>query len=526
VDEIGTEDSVLLRFSIRDTGMGIPADRLDRLFTKFSQVDASTTRRFGGTGLGLAISKQLAEHMGGAIGVTSELDRGSEFWFTARLEPQATPGRETPPAQLGDARILVVDDNATSRDILSAQLTTWGLRATSAGDGPGALQVLAEGLGQGDPYRAILIDLDMPVMGGLALGRAVRGDPRFAALPLVLMVPVAGGNKSDQGSDFEFAARLRKPVRASELKKILVDCIVRGGAGSAFCELPSGPPGNALTPQRFEHCKVRVLVAEDSPTNQLVAVGILERLGLSADVVANGADAVKAVETGAYDVVLMDVQMPELDGLQAAQAIRRLGNNSDRPAVTIIAVTAHAMRGDAEACFAAGMDDYIAKPLSPSALARILERWILRRSEGTRPTAARAAEPALPPHADTPDGTPPMVFDEAELVARAADDRALARSIVRRFLDDAPAQVDALVREILAGDTKHAESLAHTLKGAAFTIGGRAFGQFAGELESMARRSELGPLRARTGELRERFSSLHAALGASTLLADLERETA
>jgi CheY-like chemotaxis protein len=367
-----------LRFSVNDTGIGIPADRLDRLFNKFSQVDASTTRRFGGTGLGLAISRQLAEHMGGAIGVTSEPNQGSRFWFTVRLEAQKTPKPEATPPEWSRARVLVVDDNATSRDILSAQLASWGLRATPTSDGPGALALLAEALQLGDPYQVAVVDLEMPGMDGVSLGRAVRSDPRLAALPLVLMNPLAKGDEAAQDPAIKFAAHLRKPIRASELKKILSGCLVpeRGATTHA---LPTEPPRGVFTPRRFEGCNTRVLLAEDNPINQVVAVGMLGQLGLQADVVANGVEAVRAVETGAYDIVLMDVQMPEMDGLEAARVIRNLDSNGDRRPVTIIAVTAHAMRGDAESCLAAGMDDYLAKPLSTAALAETLTKWGLRK---------------------------------------------------------------------------------------------------------------------------------------------------
>jgi PAS domain S-box-containing protein len=526
VDEVGAEDSVLVRFSVRDTGIGIPADRLVRLFNKFSQVDASTTRKFGGTGLGLAISKQLSERMGGAIGVKSDPNQGSEFWFTVRLERQKITVQDTPPPELNNLRVLVVDDNATHREILCARMATWRMRTAAASDGPGALKALAEALNEGNPYRLALVDMEMPGIDGVTLGAVIRRDPRFADLPLVLMSPVARCDEIGQGDDTKFAARLSKPIRALELRETLVRCLVQGEPGCA-----AHAPPVFLAPKsthRFEGCKARVLVAEDNPTNQLVALGILRQLGLSADAVANGADAVRAVEAFPYDVVLMDVQMPEMDGIEATRAIRSLGSQGTRPPVTIIAVTAHAMRGDAETCLAAGMDDYLAKPLSPAALAQVLEKRLLGKSEPAHPNDASAPQFQAPPR---PDGNRPKeamlaVFDEAGLVARTIGDPVLAREVARQFLNDTPGQLEALVRDILAGDTKHAEYLGHAIKGSAFAVGGELFADMASAVESMARHGDLLALRSQIGGLRERFGMLRDAMLASSLLASTEAENA
>ena len=520
VDEVGAEDSVLVRFSVRDTGMGIPADRLDRLFNKFSQVDASTTRRFGGTGLGLAISKQLAERMGGAIGVKSEPNKGSEFWFTVRLELQETLVEDATPSELNNLRVLVVDDNATHREILCARMASWGMCTAAASDGTGALQALAEALNEGNPYRLALIDMDMPGMDGVTLGVTIRRDPQFADLPLVLTCPVAQRDEIGQDASTNFAARLSKPIRASELKGALVRSLVRGAPAADAHLLPFARPPKSTTPHRFEGRKARILVAEDNPMNQMVALGILTQLGLSADAVANGIDAVRAVEEIPYDVVLMDVQMPEMDGLEATRAIRRLGSQGTRPPVTIIAVTAHAMRGDAEICFAAGMDDYVAKPLSPTVLAQILEKWIRGKPEPAHPTEhpTDACTSQSPP-------APRLVFDEAGLVARVLDDLALARAVTRQFLDDTPGRVETLIHDILAGDTKHAEYLGHTLKGSAFAVGADSLANVASNVESMARHGDLLGLRSQIAELRDRFAMLRDAMLASSLLVCIEEES-
>jgi CheY-like chemotaxis protein/HPt (histidine-containing phosphotransfer) domain-containing protein len=409
-----------------------------------------------------------------------------------------------------------VDDNATHREILCARMASWGMRTAAASDGLGALQTLAEALNEGDPYRIVLVDMEMPGMDGVTLGGAIRRDPRLADLPIVLMSPVARRDEISQNGENTFAARLSKPIRVLELKEALVRCLVRSDPAAATHVLPDARPPKSTRPHRFEGCKARILVAEDNPTNQLVALGILRQLGLSADAVANGIDAVRAVEAIPYDVVLMDVQMPEMDGLEATRAIRHLGSQGARPPVTIIAVTAHALRGDAESCFAAGMDDYVAKPLSPTVLAQILEKWIRGTPEPAHPGEVCASQ-SSPPH---------PVFDEAGLVARVVDDLALARAVTRQFLDDTPGRLETLVRDILAGDMKHAEYLAHTIKGAAMAVGGESLANVASNVEAMARHGGLLALRSQIGELREAFTMLREAMLASSLLARIEEESA
>ena len=518
VDEIGAEDSVLLRFSVRDTGIGIPADRLARLFSKFSQVDASTTRRFGGTGLGLAISKQLAERMGGAIGVKSEPIRGSEFWFNVRLERQQRPSEATPATELGNLRVLVVDDNATGREILCTRLASWGMRATAAADGSSALRALRGALDLGDPYRMAVVDLDMPGMDGTALGRAIEDDARLAELPLVFMGPVARPNQVNSSAGGNLALRVTKPVRNVELMEAIVRCLLPEERAPAAHTTPaerSASSGHAL---RFEGSGARILVAEDNPTNQLVALGILKKLGLAADAVNNGAEAVRAVRAIPYDVVLMDVQMPTMDGLEATRAIRSLSDSSARPHVTIIAVTAHAMHGDADACLAAGMDDYLAKPLMPAALERILEKWISHKQEPAALAHPFASHASHYSPTGTVDSVNPPVFDEARLLVNVGGERELAQDVLHQFITDVPDRTEVLIRDIGAGDTKHAEYLAHTLKGAALVVAGTSLAEVMLEIETLAREGDLAGMCSQVGPVRQSLALLLGAMSASSLL--------
>ena len=375
-----TENDVLLRFSVCDTGIGIPEDKIGLLFGKFSQVDASTTRQYGGTGLGLAISRQLAELMNGKSGVSSKAGKGSEFWFTARLGKQDGKAESIAPADLSGVRILVVDDNATNREILTTRLTSWGMRPAEAKEGPGALQVLYRSLEENDPFRIAVIDMQMPGMDGETLGRAIRADVRLNDTRMVMLTSLGMRGDAKRLEEIGFAAYATKPIRHPELKAILSLTL-------SDRDKPAQQPiatrhAARETMNLFAGSKARILLAEDNITNQQVALGILKKLGLRADTVANGREALKALETLPYDLVFMDVQMPEMDGLEATRLTRKSG--SPNHGIPIIAMTAHAMQGDRERCLEAGMNDYVTKPISPSALVEALEKWLPKDEKTSR----------------------------------------------------------------------------------------------------------------------------------------------
>jgi signal transduction histidine kinase/DNA-binding response OmpR family regulator len=318
-----TENDVVLRFSVRDTGIGIPEDKLSQLFDKFTQVDASTTRKYGGTGLGLAISKQLAELMGGEIGVESKEGKGSELWFTAHLGKQAAgvSAERLPPANLRGVRVLVVDDNLTNREILTTRLASWGMRPSEAPDGPGALHALYRALDEHDSFRIAVIDMQMPGMDGETLGRIIKADARSADTRMVMLTSLGMRGDASRFKEIGFAAYATKPIRHEELRAVLSLALTeRAGAK------PTPPIVTRHTARetlnRFEGRKARILLAEDNITNQQVALGILKKLGLSADAVADGVEALKALEIISYDLVLMDVQMPVMNGLEATAQIR------------------------------------------------------------------------------------------------------------------------------------------------------------------------------------------------------------
>jgi PAS domain S-box-containing protein len=367
----------VVRFSIKDTGIGIAAEKQKLLFRTFSQADASTTRQYGGTGLGLAISKKLAEMMGGRIGIVSEEGRGSEFWFTVRLAKQAERAQTEclPLADVRGTHILIVDDSATHREVLMAQLQAWGVRSEETSDGPSALKELHRARGAGDPFQAAIVDRQMPGMDGAELARTVKADETLKDTRLVLMTSLGRRGDARKMEEIGFAAYLTKPARPADLLDSL--SVVLGGAAAAQSTRP------IVTRHAIRELRrgvVRILLAEDNITNQQVAVGLLKRLGLRADAVANGVEALKALEACPYDLVLMDLQMPEMGGLEATRQIRNPHSAVRNHEVPIIAMTANAMQGDREECLDAGMNDYVSKPVSPRALAEALDRWLPRES--------------------------------------------------------------------------------------------------------------------------------------------------
>ena len=378
-------DTLIVRLDIRDTGIGVPPEAQGRLFQAFSQADGSTTRRFGGTGLGLAISRRLAELMGGQIGVESEPGRGSTFWFTVRLA-RAT-AVEAPvassPGALRGIRALVIDDNATNRQVLRAQLQAWGLRVDEAERGATGLQRLRAAVASNDPYRVILLDMQMPEMNGLDVAQAVRAEPGCQDLPMILLTSWVEPSLSAASKEAGISACLPKPVRPRRILEALCDVLEPMAAGS-----PRTTPGaqvpSAGLPATLGGGR-RVLAAEDNAVNKKLISRLLEKAGFVADVVDNGRRAVDAVARVDYDAVLMDCQMPEMDGYQATAAIRAAESGRSRR-VPIIALTASAMQSDRERCLAAGMDDYLTKPIKASELADMLARWIPRHHEADRPT--------------------------------------------------------------------------------------------------------------------------------------------
>ena len=368
------EADVTLRFSVSDTGIGIPADRLGRLFRPFSQVDGSTTRRYGGSGLGLVISRQLAEMMGGTVSVESTVGQGSTFAFTAVLarQPDAPRLLIQPAAELRGTHVLVVDEHATNRLLVTRLLHEWGCTSEEASDAEGAVKQLLAAKADGRHFDAAVVDLQLPGEDGCALGRRIKAESSLEGIVLVMMTSLGQRGDGQRFEECGFAAFLTKPVRRSHLQECLMLALGRRAAGHAS--------GGLITRHTIAEARrrgVRILVAEDNVINQKVTLAILRKLGYNGDAVANGAEALAALAHVPYDLVLMDCQMPEMDGYEATRHIREMVGPMSH--VPIVAVTAHAMVGDRERCEEAGMDDYITKPVTAAAIEAALQRWLPRR---------------------------------------------------------------------------------------------------------------------------------------------------
>jgi PAS domain S-box-containing protein len=505
--------SCLLRFSVRDTGIGIPANKIGMLFLQFTQVDASTTRQYGGTGLGLAISKQLAGMMGGEVGVESVVGQGSEFWFTARFSLHAEAAREvaSPPANLIGVRVLIIDDNATSREILLTRLNSWGMRPEESSDGLSGLQALYRALGEGDPFQLTVVDMQMPGMNGEAVGRAVKADAPIADTRLVMLTSLGAQGDARRLQEIGFAGYAAKPVRHEELKGVLSQALASGADGAPRSIATRHTAREALPD--FAHRKARILLADDNITNQQVALGILKKLGLSADSVANGREALDALKSLPYDLVLMDVQMPEMDGLEATRQIRNPRSAIPNRSIPIIAMTAHAMQGDKEKCLEAGMDDYVVKPVSPRALAEAMEKWLPEETSIQESAVRRQnveTRNAKSEHYSS------LIWDRAAMLNRLLGDEELAGTIIEGFLMDIPRQIEALRAYLDAGDAAGAERQAHTIKGASSNVGGEDLQALASELEQAGKAGDLESIKTRMDELAASFAELKQTMKGDT----------
>jgi signal transduction histidine kinase/DNA-binding response OmpR family regulator len=487
VRQLKTDDGAgraLLEFRVSDSGIGIPPGRVGSLFEAFTQVDASTTRKYGGTGLGLAICKRLVELMGGAIGVESELGRGSTFWFTVPAKPTQLPPAidVAQSALLSGKRILVVEDHATNVRILKRQLELWGVHVTAAASGAEALDWAQRAPA---PPDCVITDMHMPEMDGVAVARELKA--RWRDVPIVLLT--SGFMPSAQDTAELFAARLLKPARQNQLFETLLRCM----------SAPTGERARVAAPADAKK-HATVLVADDNTVNLKVACAMLAKLGYDWRTAADGREAVEAVahaaaQGGAFGAILMDVNMPDVDGLEATRQIHAAWGDASPP---IIALTAGASLEDRARCEAAGMDDYLTKPLQVSALAQSLERWIAQRT----PRGQTAARPA-PAAASAPEA-PLMDFARLEEFREFDDEElTMTKEVARLFLADTPLRLQAMQDAIVQGDAGALAKAAHALKGGASNIGAKAIQQHADALEAAAKDAMPDDAARRLEKLRE-----------------------
>jgi two-component system, sensor histidine kinase and response regulator len=374
-----TETHTTVRFEIEDTGIGISSQAQTGLFQPFSQADGSSTRRYGGTGLGLAISKRLVTIMEGQIGVASEPDKGSKFWFTAKLEKQLSPEMARETHKVRGLRVIVVDDNTTIRQILLHQLSSWNMQSDSAGSGEEALKMMRDAAATGKPYALALLDFQMPEMDGLAVAEAIKNDPMISATHSIMLTSHRQLLRPAELQKFGVDSCIIKPVKQSRLFDCMTDAMNRTTAQSSSCRNVASSSAGIQHETPAALTKIRILLAEDNMVNQRVALAQLNKLGYTAQAVTNGSEVVKALEQVRYDVILMDCQMPELDGYETTRTIRKREQALDGSCpweipIHIIALTAHAMEGEREKCLAAGMNDYLSKPFRTADLKAVLER--------------------------------------------------------------------------------------------------------------------------------------------------------
>ena len=492
----------LLRFIVADTGIGIAAEKLEAIFEPFEQADGSTTRRYGGTGLGLAISAKLVAMMGGQIWADSQLGKGSTFVFTVALaiQPSDRPARGGPdadPPPLEGLPILVVDDNATNRLILVEVLSSWGARPSAVAGAAEALQALRVAAAGGRPFAAALIDGMMPEIDGIGLVRRIRGEAAIAAIPVLLLTSAGAPEDAAIRRALRIAGCLTKPVRQSDLFDALMKALAPPEPPPAI--VPGGAEGGPVGGPRLE-----VLLAEDHPVNQKVAVRMLERLGHSVVVAPDGAHALRALRSGRFDVVLMDLQMPEMDGFEAVRAIRA-GEAGTGRRLPVLALTAHAMQGDRERCLDAGFDGYLAKPVRQAELVEALGTLKSAGAAPGRPTATARDGP------DRAEGAG-RVRLLAALDAACGGDPDFARELAGSFLESAPRCLGAITDALHAADPVRLAAEAHGLKGISQTIGAGELAVACKLLEDAARQADLRAAGAQAARVRAAWEPARAAL--------------
>ncbi len=482
---------ITLRFEVIDTGIGISIEAQKRLFQAFVQADGSMTRKYGGTGLGLAISKQLVELMDGEIGIESEPGRGSTFWFTARFEKQAAQTlavqRVDNDVSLEAVRILIVDDNRTNRKTFLHQTTSWGMIASESDSGAGALEQMRTAAARGEPFEIALLDLMMPEMDGFELARTIKADPTLFGTHLILLPSHGKRGHGREASEVGIAAYLQKPVSHSQLYNCLTTLLTEAAVNHGDDQSKQLVTKHSLREVSFPQnnadpttTKTRILVAEDNAVNRKVITAQLESIGYSSDVVVNGREAVEALKKSKYAVVLMDCQMPEMDGFEATAEIRR--SEADAHHQIIIAITANAIDGDCQKCLAAGMDDYLSKPAKIESLRQKLEQWTVSAAGETNhlpETSNNVSENELR-----------QVFDHSVLEGykeyQQPGEPDLVGKLIDLFARDTTARLSTLKQAVADADTGLIKREAHNAKGAAGNIGALRMADICRELEQKA----------------------------------------
>ncbi len=474
------EESVLLHFAVSDTGIGIPEDKVDTIFESFRQVDGSVTRKYGGTGLGLSITKQLSEMMGGKVWVESELGKGSTFHFTARLglQPEKKrPVRESAPIDLHGSRVLVVDDNATNRMVLREMIAFWGVSCGETSDGKDALAQMEKAAKDGNPYHLVLVDGQMPKMDGFEISKRIKENPTLADTRIILLTSMGRRGDAARCKELGISAYLLKPIKQSEL---LGACMNVLGHSMLDATLGKDRLVTRHTVREEQRCRqsLKILVAEDNPVNQKLAVRALEKQGHSTVVVGNGLEALERLEEDVFDVVLMDVQMPVMDGLKATAIIRER-EKSTGGHIPIVAITARVMKGDRESCLAAGTDGYLSKPFKVAELLEVLYPVMENKSAqqyGEQKPVQTTSGPAL---------------DFDSVLGYFGGDLELFQETFELFIEHCPNQIEAIRAAISAGNPEDLERAAHRFGGSVSNFSVSNITALGSDLEQMGREKRM-----------------------------------
>ena len=488
-----------VRIAVRDTGIGISEDVLPRLFQAFSQADGSTTRKYGGTGLGLVISKQLVELMEGEIGVDTRAGQGSTFWFTLPLSAATSLQRNQSleSSRLASLKLLIVEDNDTNRDILQNYALSWGMSVDAVSSALSALDLLRKSACTQPLYDLVMIDMKMDDMNGLELGQHIKADPKLARIPLVMLTSTLFKGEAAEAKKTGFAAYLIKPIRKADLYECLLSALVSDSCLPATEN--NDTPNTTSTP-----VAAHILLAEDNPVNQEVAMAMLQNFGCSVDIVHNGREALQAVELKPYDLILMDCMMPEMDGYAATSEIRRRQSAGLLPHFPIIALTANAIEGDREKCLIAGMDDYLAKPFRAESLLNLIKVWAKSSAKITTdvPESAIASKP---------------IIDEAALeTIRMLDPyggNELLNRIITLYISNASTQLQSLEQAWGTGELDAIRLLSHTLKSSSNQVGAHRLAEHCREVEIEARNQRYDVSGKALAHIKQEFINIHAALG-------------
>jgi len=471
------EKATTIHVTVSDTGVGIPAGKLETIFNSFSQADTSTTREYGGTGLGLTISKRLVEMMGGRIWVKSEPGVGSQFHFTVRMGTAATPKVEVEsgatPEILHGVKVLIVDDNRTNRRILEGLARRWGMNPSVAPDGQVALTQLLAAREAGDPFRLVLTDMHMPKMDGFSLVENIKEKAEISTATIMMLT--SGGQRGDatRCSELGISAYLLKPVRQSELREAIARVLTAKAQAAPIPMITQASQELESDPAMSLH----ILLAEDNAVNQKLAVRLLEKRGHHVDVAGNGRAALEALENHSYDLVLMDVQMPEMDGLEATILLRQKEKATGLHQA-VVAMTALVMKGDRERCVEAGMDGYLSKPIRTQELDEVLDMYVDRNRKQI-------------PSADSTDPCGEASVCTEEILERVEGDRGLLSEMLQLLREETPGQLRSAREAIIKGDAAALQRVAHSLKGAFGNLAAPVAARVAGELELMGKSGDM-----------------------------------